>query len=134
MIDPAVTKISQWIVLDLIPTIKAFFTEYFSTNIFTTMTTEELQIYFMKIALYAVLFIVLYKIGLAWARLIKRKKRRSKRPISRSKKIWSPTGWYWDEKKQKWTPPDYLSKESENRWKWDPEKQIWIDLNPPKDE
>ena len=22
---------------------------------------------------------------------------------------WSPTGWYWDDKKEKWIPPDYLN-------------------------
>lgn len=42
---------------------------------------------------------------------------------------WYPTGWYWDEKKQSWIPPDYLSKESNERWKWNEEKQIWIDTN-----
>lgn len=40
---------------------------------------------------------------------------------------WYPTGWYWDEKKQSWIPPDYHSKESDKRWEWNEDKQIWID-------
>ena len=40
---------------------------------------------------------------------------------------WSPTGWLYDEEKQRWEPPDYLTEESRKKWRWDPEKQIWID-------
>lgn len=53
----------------------------------------------------------------------------SKQDPQDPKRKWYPTGWYWDQKTQRWTPPDYLSEEARNRWKWDPEKRIWIDLD-----
>lgn len=43
-------------------------------------------------------------------------------------KKWYPTGWYWDEDKQSWIPPDYLKEESHKKWRWDEEKRIWINL------
>lgn len=46
---------------------------------------------------------------------------------------WYPTGWYWDEDKRSWIPPDYIKEESQNRWRWDEEKRIWIDLYKEKD-
>lgn len=53
-------------------------------------------------------------------------------------KKWSPTGWYWDDKKEKWIPPDYLNpKQNTNiREPLTPEeielaKQIRIDRSQP---
>lgn len=134
MIDPALTKLSQWIVYEFVPKIKTFFSEYFKSSIFNTMNTEELQVYFIKITLEAILIIIIYKIGFHFARKA-RKKARNKPTKSQKQfqpKKWSPTGWYWDDDKQTWIAPDYISKESQERWKWDPEKKIWIDLDPPK--
>lgn len=39
----------------------------------------------------------------------------------------SPTGWIWNEEKQLWDPPDYLSKQSKEKWEWDEKRRIWID-------
>lgn len=45
---------------------------------------------------------------------------------------WSPTGWVYDRDTKKWDPPDYLSKESEEKWRWNEEKRIWIDTEKEK--
>ena len=136
-IDPALTRIANWIIRDIIPPIKAFFREFFSNTIFETMTTEELQIYFLKIALQSLVLLCLYRIGVRSARRSREKKKyrqKKTKPIKYNsnyeiaQKKWSSTGWYWDEKKQSWIPPDYLSEESKKRWKWDDKKKIWVDL------
>lgn len=51
---------------------------------------------------------------------------------------WSPTGWYWDDKKGKWIPPDYMNSKSNTniREPLTPEerelaKQIHIDRSQP---
>ena len=58
-LDKVSAKIANWIVLEAIPAVKAFFNEYFSNTIFHTMTTEELQIYFLKIAIQAIILIMI---------------------------------------------------------------------------
>lgn len=45
---------------------------------------------------------------------------------------WSPTGWVYDRDTKKWDPPDYLSKESDEKWRWNEEKGIWIDTQKEK--
>ena len=127
-LDHVSTKIANWIVRDAVPAVKAFFQEYFSNTIFHSMTPEELQIFFLKIAIQAVILIIILGIRPG------RKKKSRKQPNrnirtnrNQPTQKWSPTGWYWDDKKQSWIPPDYLSEESKKRWKWDPEKKIWID-------
>ena len=40
---------------------------------------------------------------------------------------WYPTGWTWNEEKQLWEPPDYLSQESHDRWEWNETSRIWVD-------
>ena len=42
-------------------------------------------------------------------------------------KKWYPSGWTYDEETGLWTPPEYLSHESEQKWRWDENKRIWID-------
>ena len=49
------------------------------------------------------------------------------RPTSKPKSGMSPTGWFWDEEKGLWIPPNQLSEESKRRWSWDGEKRIWKD-------
>ena len=51
---------------------------------------------------------------------------------------WSPTGWYWDDRKEKWIPPDYLNSKANTRMRepLTPEeqelaKQIRIDRSRP---
>ena len=41
--------------------------------------------------------------------------------------IFSPTGWWYDEKKGEWIAPDYLKTQARDQWEWDEEKRIWID-------
>lgn len=50
------------------------------------------------------------------------------KPKKKNKK-WSPTGWYYDEKKQEWVAPDYIRTEANTKWEWDEEKRIWINKN-----
>ena len=49
------------------------------------------------------------------------------RPTSKPNSGMSPTGWFWDEEKGLWIPPNQLSEESKRRWSWDGEKRIWKD-------
>lgn len=134
MVDPALTKLAYWIINSLVPNIKTFFSDFFRSTIFDTMTTEEIQVFFLKIAVEAIIILILYKIGIHFAKKTERKARNKK--IGNKKhfkgKTWSPTGWYWDDDKRAWIPPNYLSKESQEKWKWDPEKEIWIDQSPQK--
>lgn len=129
-------KIAEWIIQDKVPAIKETLRQIFSNTIFHTMSSEELQILFLKYAIEAVFIIGLWTIGVTFANLIRKKeksrkgrqkKMKSTQPKVSDQKKWSPTGWYWDDESQSWIPPDYLSQESRNRWKWDPEKKIWID-------
>ena len=39
----------------------------------------------------------------------------------------SPTGWTFNEETQLWEPPESMQKESNQRWEWDEEKKIWKD-------
>lgn len=134
-LDKVSAKIANWIVLEAIPAVKAFFNEYFSNTIFHTMTTEELQIYFLKIAIQAIILILILGIR------PKKSKKSSKKIVNRKPKTaksgpkqkWTPTGWYWNEKEGLWEPPDYIVKESHERWRYDKVRGIWIDLNEEKE-
>ncbi len=132
--DQIFERLANWIINTAIPAVKAFSADYFSNTIFHTMTTEELQIYFLKIALEAICIAILIKIGSSSSR--KRKKMKKSKPIKRAatpSQKWSPTGWYWNEKEGLWEPPDYIVKESHERWRYDKVRGIWIDLNEEKE-
>lgn len=50
-------------------------------------------------------------------------------PVYESRKgEWSPTGWFYDNEKKEWIPPDYSAEESRLKWRWDDDKKIWIDI------
>lgn len=108
MIDFRLTEIAEWIYNDFIPVIGGFFENLFSDSIFASMTTEEIQIGCIKVALEALALMI--KIGTSIAR-----KKHSKKTVVTGKgfqpKKWSPTGWYWDEDKGVWVPPDFVSEE-----------------------
>lgn len=55
----------------------------------------------------------------------KPRKGNTSKPVNESN--WYPTGWTWNEKKQLWEPPDYLSQESQERWEWNESSRIWVD-------
>ena len=40
---------------------------------------------------------------------------------------WSPSGWYYDEKKGKWIPPDYMDSSRNTRWEWNERAKMWVD-------
>ena len=134
MIDAALTRIARWIQSSVIPEFKYFFEIVTNIKLFDNMSPEELQLACIKLALEALLLIVLLKIGRAIAKRVNKKQRRKakSRPQTASKKFqpktWSPTDWYWDEEKGEWVAPDYINTEARTRWKWDEAKQIWIDL------
>lgn len=136
MIDQAFQTIAEQIHGVLMPGINQAIFNAMHNNVFQHMTTDQIQIACIKIALEAMAFAVLYWIGRTIGKRLTSRKRRSK-PRRELKTVperrWTPTGWYWDDKKQSWIPPDYLSEESRQRWKWDPEKRIWIDQDPPKE-
>ena len=127
-------KVATWIIMDAVPAVKDFFREYFGNTIFHTMSTEELQIFFLKIAIQAIVLAIILGIQ----PISKRKKKRNtnanirKKSKSEPKQKWSPTGWYWNEKEGLWEPPDYIIKESHERWRYDQTRGIWIDLNEEK--
>lgn len=129
MVSPGLTQVAEWIYHDVIPWIRSFFADLFANNIFTGMSTEEMQILCIRIALEALLLAGLIKIGQTIARKTGKKRKSSTAAPSKKfkPKQWSPTGWYWDDEKQIWVPPDYLSAESKRRWTWDADKRIWID-------
>lgn len=131
-LDQVSAKIANWIVLVAAPAVKAFFNEYFSNTIFHNMTTEELQIYFLKIAIQAIILALILGIRPKFKSKKKNKtvvNRNSKKARYEPKQKWSPTGWYWNEKEGLWEPPDYIVKESNERWRYDKVRGIWIDLN-----
>ena len=134
-LDHVSSKIANWIVLEAVPAIKAFFNEYFSNTIFHTMTTEELQIYFLKIAVQAIILILILGIRPKKSKKCSKKRvnPKSKTTKSEPKQKWTPTGWYWNEKEGLWEPPDYIVKESHERWRYDKANGIWIDLNEEKE-
>ena len=131
MMDFRLTEIAEWIYYDLIPGLGRFFENIFSDSIFASMTIEEIQIGCIKIALEALALAVLVKIGTGIARKMHRKKTVVAGKGFKPRK-WSPTGWYWDEDKGVWVPPDFVSEESKRRWTWDEKKRIWIDNDAPK--
>lgn len=127
-------KAATWIIMEAVPAVKAFFHEYFSNTIFHTMTTEELQIYFLKIAIQAIILILILGIRPKNKKSNKKAtKRNTKTARYEPKQKWSPTGWYWNEKEGLWEPPDYIIKESHERWRYDKVRGIWIDLNEEKE-
>lgn len=133
MVDFGLTEIAEWIYYDLIPGIGGFIENVLGQSVFASMTTQEIQIACIKIALEALILAGLIKIG----RKIGRRQRRKKAVVTGKgfqPKKWSPTGWYWDEDKGVWVPPDFVSEESKRRWTWDEKKRIWIDNDktPPK--
>ena len=112
MIDSVLTKIALWIQNKIIPSFHLLFKNISNLQISTDMTPEEIQLAAIKIALEALLIICLLKIG----GRIRQKKDKPKDIPQKSTnsfqpKIWSPTGWYWDDKKGKWVAPDYTNKE-----------------------
>lgn len=40
---------------------------------------------------------------------------------------WSPSGWYFDEQKQKWVAPDYVDSSRNTRWEWNERAKMWVD-------
>lgn len=42
-------------------------------------------------------------------------------------KQWTTEGWYYDEAKGEWIPPDYLKSQAKMDWVWDEDKQIWVE-------
>ena len=112
MIDSVLTKIALWIQSNVIPSFHDLFNNLKNLQISNSMTPEEIQLAAIKIALEALLIICLLKIG----NRIRHKKQKKKDSPQKSTstfqpKIWSPTGWYWDEKKGEWVAPDYTTKE-----------------------
>lgn len=39
---------------------------------------------------------------------------------------WSPTGWYWDDKKEKWIPPDYKDAQANTSMPTHEESKKWV--------
>ena len=111
MIDSVLTKIALWIQNKIIPSFHVLFNDIKNLQISTSMTPEEIQLAAIKIALEALLIICLLKIG-SRTRHKKHKQKDipQKSTSSFQPKIWSPTGWYWDDKKGKWVAPDYTTK------------------------
>ena len=40
---------------------------------------------------------------------------------------WSPTGWYWDEKKGKWISPDYEYSQAKKKWVYNESVRMFVD-------
>lgn len=59
-------------------------------------------------------------------RFIAENKNRFQRFNNKSKTPkWYPSGWVWNDEKQLWEPPDYMSEQARRDWIWDEEKKIW---------
>ncbi len=142
MVDQSLGRVFYWIRHRMLPEAFDFLAEMFKENIFTKYTPEEIQFYCLKLAVEALILLVCYRIGCYWADKKRKKERKNKQAkLSKTETVrkpfkpkkWSPTGWYWDEEKEVWVAPDYLSQESKDRWKWDEQKRIWIDLTKEKE-
>lgn len=137
MIDATVSRWAKWIQDAVIPQFSYLIETLRNFRPFENTSPEELQFQCIRLAIYAVLLIILVSIGRkigSWfmrTTAKKRKQKRIKKQIKKQiqQKKWSPTGWYWDEEKGEWVPPDYLNTEAKERWKWDDKKRIWIDLS-----
>lgn len=113
MIDRAFQTVAEQIHGVLMPGINQAIFDAIHSPVFQKMTTDEIQIACIKLALEAVALIALIWIG----RKIRciRKKNPKKIEIKRGKKtdipepLWTTDGWYWDDKKGKWIGPDFPS-------------------------
>lgn len=63
MMDFELAQIAEWIYYDLAPRIGSFFKNIFADGIFASMTTEEIQIGCIKVALEALALAVPIKTG-----------------------------------------------------------------------
>ena len=136
MIDQAFRRVAEQIHGYMLPELKQVFSDMLHNNIIHQLGPEEFQIRCIKYALEALALAALIWIG---TRIRNGKKKKcaqkpkpKKKPRNLPNRTWTPTGWYWDEKKQTWIPPDFQNQDSQERWKWDPKKKIWVDLK--KDE
>ena len=137
MIDQFFQRLAEKIHGVMLPQLKQLISELMTNNIFEKMSTEELQIGCIKIALEALALIIVITIS----RKLCAKPRKSARKTTAKQsqtgknfkpKEWSPTGWVWNEVEGIWEAPDYIIKESNERWQYDRSKGIWIDLSKEK--
>lgn len=136
MIDQAFRRAAEQIHGYMLPELKQLISDMLHNNIIQQLGPEEFQIRCIKFALEALALAALIWIGSLIRNGSKKNNTQKQKPKKKTRKqpqqTWTPTGWYWDEKKREWIPPDFLNQESQERWKWDKKKKIWIDLK--KDE
>lgn len=110
MIDQAFQTVAEQIHGVLLPGVKqAISNAVFHSNI-QDMSTDEIQIACIKLALEALTLVLIIWIGRIIRSSLSAKKREKKFKRSKTEipeKLWTTDGWYWDDKKGKWVGPDF---------------------------
>ena len=111
MIDQAFQRAAEKIRTMIPPEWNEFLSDLISSNIFQTMTEDELQIACIKIALEALSLALFLWIVRKIRKAAKKKKEKAAAAPSTEKKFqpkkWKTDGSYYDEKKKKWINPDF---------------------------
>lgn len=112
MIDEFFQSIAEELHQTMNPAILQYISDTFQNNVFQKMTPEELQINCIKVILEILTVIILF-----WISNRKRRSKRKRRAVATQKKqepekkfkpkVWTPDGYYYDDKKEKWIDPDF---------------------------
>lgn len=114
MIDQAFQTVAEQIHGVLLPGINQAISDVLHNNVLQHMSTDQLQIACIKIALQALTLIALIWIGRNIHKMLStnrknRRQKKNKKPEVPQKR-WTSDGWYWDDKKGKWIGPDFQNK------------------------
>lgn len=107
MIDQFFQSIAEQIHGVLLPGINRAISNAIFNSTIQEMSTDEIQIACIKLALKALALVFIIWIGRILRSSLSAKKREKKIKTKIHEKLWTPDGWYWDDKKGKWVGPDF---------------------------